>query len=81
MKKIKKKLIEWLGGVTVEDHESWLKYRYLIGKSVAYGDILEEMRSIGMSADKLYVYIYAYIESMFRHYQDLCKDQKNKVLK
>lgn len=80
MKKIKNKLIEWLGGITVEEHENWLEYRYLIGKTIAYGDILEEMRCLyGTSAEKWCECIYTYIENTYGHYEDLLKTKKKKI--
>lgn len=36
MGKIRNKLIKLLGGLTVEDHKKWLKWKYNNGQTFAY---------------------------------------------
>ena len=46
MGKIRNKLIELLGGVTVEEHKNWLEWRYINGKVFAYERVASAMKCI-----------------------------------
>lgn len=75
MKKIKRKLIKWLGGVTQEEHRNFLRFSHIDGKHFAYGLINEEMRlCYGMPAEKWCEHMYNYVvklceESGERYYR------------
>lgn len=80
MKKIREKLIKWLGGVTQEEHKKLLEYHYLEGKVWAFESILEEMRFIyGTSAEKWCEYMYKCVEYTYGHYHDLYEDCKKRI--
>ena len=62
MCKIKNKLIELLGGVTVEEHKKWLEYNYIKGKEFAYETIITEMMSVyKRPLDERYDIIYKFV--------------------
>ena len=69
MKKIKKKLIKWLGGINVEEYHKVLEYKYIEGKYVAYERILIEMEEVyGMSADEWCKAMYALVKNQYGIY-------------
>ena len=73
MGKIKNKLIELLGGVTVEEHKKWLEYNYVKGKEFAYETTITEMMSdYKRPVDERYDIIYNFVtESMLNCYEHL----------
>ena len=72
MKKIKKKLIKWLGGITVDEYHKVLEYKYIEGKNVAYERILIEMKEVyGMSADEWCKAMYALVKNQYGIYRYL----------
>ena len=72
MKKIKKKLIKWLGGITVDEYHKVLEYKYIEGKNVAYERILIEMEEVyGMSADEWCKAMYALVKNQYGIYRYL----------
>ena len=72
MNKIKKKLIKWLGGITVDEYHKVLEYKYIEGKNVAYERILIEMEEVyGMSADEWCKAMYALVKNQYRIYRYL----------
>ena len=81
MKKIKKKLIEWLGGVVIKKHERVLEYKYIQGKYVAYERILLEMEDVyGMPADEWCKYMYSFVKNQHEIYMNLVEKHKEKIL-
>ena len=72
MKKIKKKLIKWLGGITVDEYHKVIEYKYIEGKNVAYERILIEMEEVyGMSADEWCKAMYALVKNQYGIYRYL----------
>ena len=72
MKKIKKKLIKWLGGITVDEYHKVLEYKYIEGKNVAYERILIEMEEVyGMSSDEWCKAMYALVKNQYGIYRYL----------
>ena len=72
MKKIKKKSIKWLGGITVDEYHKVLEYKYIEGKNVAYERILIEMEEVyGMSADEWCKAMYALVKNQYGIYRYL----------
>ena len=72
MKKIKKKLIKWLGGITVDEYHKVLEYKYIEGKNVAYERLLIEMEEVyGMSADEWCKAMYALVKNQYGIYRYL----------
>ena len=72
MKKIKKKLIKWRGGITVDEYHKVLEYKYIEGKNVAYERILIEMEEVyGMSADEWCKAMYALVKNQYGIYRYL----------
>ena len=72
MKKIKKKLIKWLGGITVDEYHKVLEYKYIEGKNVAYERILIDMEEVyGMSADEWCKAMYALVKNQYGIYRYL----------
>ena len=72
MKKIKKKLIKWLGGITVDEYHKVLEYKYTEGKYVAFETMLMEMEEVyGMSADEWCKAMYALVKNQYGIYRYL----------
>ena len=72
MKRKKKKLIKWLGGITVDEYHKVLEYKYIEGKNVAYERILIEMEEVyGMSADEWCKAMYALVKNQYGIYRYL----------
>lgn len=73
MCKIKNKLIELLGGVTVEEHKKWLEWKYISGKAFAYETVRTEMISVyKKTIDEQYNTIYDFVtESILDCYEHL----------
>lgn len=64
MGKIRNKLIELLGGVTVEEHKNWLEWRYINGKVFAYERVVSTMNCIReQPAEKQYDLLYEFVSS------------------
>ena len=62
MGKIKNKLINLLGGVTIEEHKKWLEYNYVKGKEFAYETTITEMMSdYKRPVDERYDSIYNFV--------------------
>lgn len=81
MKKIKKKLIEWLGGVALDEYRRVLEYKYIQGKYVAYERILIEMEDVyGMPADEWCKYMYSFVKNQYRTHECLVEKRKEKIL-
>ena len=69
MKKIKKKIIEWLCLSCVEEFHEVLEARYIQGKYVAYDRMLSEMEEVyGMPADEWCKYMYTLVKNQHRIY-------------
>ena len=67
-----KKLIKWLGGITVDEYHKVLEYKYIEGKNVAYERILIEMEEVyGMSADEWCKAMYALVKNQYGIYRYL----------
>ena len=82
MGKIRNKLIELLGGVTVEEHKNWLEWRYINGKVFAYERVASAMKCIReQSAEKQYDLLYEFVsDSISDSYKRLRSVRKVKKL-
>lgn len=81
MKKIKRKLIKWLGGITPDEYNKVLEYEYIKGKFVTFDRVLSEMeRSYGMAAEEWCDHIYKYVENQHETYMYLVENRKEKIL-
>ena len=81
MKKIKRKLIKWLGGITPDEYHRVLEYKYIQGKYVAYERILIEMEDVyGMPADEWCKHTYALVKNLYRIHECLVEKHKEKIL-
>ena len=80
MKKIKRKLIKWLGGITPDEYHRVLEYIYIQGKYVAYERIQIEMEeAYGMPADEWCKHMYSFVENQYEIYMDLAEKRKEKI--
>lgn len=81
MKKIKRKLIKWLGGITPDEYHGVLEYKYIQGKYVTFERILIEMEeSYGMPADEWCKHMYSFVKNQHEIYMDLVEKRKEKIL-
>lgn len=79
MKKIKKKLIEWLGGIALDEYHRVLEYKYIQGKYVAYERIQIEMEeAYGMPADEWCKYMYSFVKSQCGIYMEFVDNIKRR---
>ena len=81
MKKIKRKLIKWLGGITPGEYHRVLEYKYIQGKYVAYERIQIEMEeAYGMPADEWCKHTYELVKNQCGIHECLVKNRKEKIL-
>lgn len=80
MGKIRNKLIELLGGVTIEEHKNWLEWRYINGKVFAYERVASVMKCIReQPVEKQYNLLYEFVsDSISASYKRLQSVRKVK---
>lgn len=83
MGKIRNKLIELLGGVTIEEHKNWLEWRYINGKVFAYERVASVMKCIReQPVEKQYNLLYEFVsDSISASYKRLQSVRKVKKIK
>ena len=79
MRKIKNKLINLLGGVTIEEHKKWLEYNYIKGKVFAYETTITEMTSdYKRPVDERYDSIYNFVSKSMSDCRRCLHEMTNK---
>ena len=79
MGKIKNKLINLLGGVTIEEHKKWLEYNYIKGKVFAYETTITEMTSdYKRPVDERYDIIYNFVSKSMTDCKWCLHEMRNK---
>ena len=80
MNKIKEKLIHWLGGVTKEEHNKWLEYKYAHGKFHAIEFLLSEAKRLyGLTADQWSEQMYERITNTYLAYEFILSKIKKEL--
>lgn len=80
MKKIKRKLIKWLGGITPDEYHRVREYKYIQGKYVAYERIQIEMEeAYGMPADEWCKHTYALVKNLCETHECLVEKYKELI--
>lgn len=82
MNKIKEKLIHLLGGVTKEEHNKWLEYKYAHGKFYATEFLLSEAKRLYcLPADKWSEQMYECITNTYLAYEFILSKIKKRAIK
>lgn len=80
MNKIKENLIHWLGGVTKEEHNKWLEYKYAHGKFDAIEFLQSEAkRAYRLPADKCSKHLYEFISNTYLAYEFIFSKLKKEL--
>lgn len=80
MNKIKEKLIHLLGGVTKEEHNKWLEYKYAHGKFNAIEFLLSEAKRLyGLTADQWSEQMYERITNTYLAYEFILSKIKKEL--